>query len=77
MSRPDLPLSELPPLDDEERTMMRLASSPVLVPMERIELLHLLGYPDTLPPHGPERVLAAVERVLHNRGLSLNLTERR
>lgn len=56
-------------LTDDERTAIRLASMPNgLVPMERLELLHFLGYPDSIPAAGAARVCAVIERILVDRG---------
>lgn len=53
-------------LTEEEATALRLASIPN-VPMERLELMHFLGYPERMP-RGSDRVVAVVERILENRG---------
>lgn len=54
-------------LDDDERAAIRYATMP-LVPMERLELLHFLGYPETLPEGTTARVAAVVEQILRRRG---------
>lgn len=55
-------------LDDDERTAIRLATMPGLVPMERLELLYFLDYPGDLPVGTTARVTAVIERILRSRG---------
>lgn len=55
-------------LTEDEANAVRFAGMPGLVPMERLELLDFLRYPETLPPAGTERVKAVVEQILRNRG---------
>lgn len=56
-------------LDEDERNAIRLATQPNgMVAMERIELLHFLGYPEELPRGTTARVSAVIERILRNRG---------
>jgi hypothetical protein len=51
-------------LSDRERDMLFLACETVMVPMERLELLDFLGYPDPMPRLVGGRVLAVVNRIL-------------
>lgn len=56
-------------LTDEEATALRFAlTSSALVPMERLELLDFLGYPEEMPSGTKARVVAVVERILELRG---------
>lgn len=50
-----------PPIDAE--TALRYAVGP-MVPMERLELLHFLGYPETLPDLPVERVIMVNARIV-------------
>lgn len=50
-------------LDEEDRTILRLASTP-LTPPERRELMHLLGYPDPMPTSTQDRCAVALDVVL-------------
>jgi hypothetical protein len=50
-----------PPIDAE--TALRYAVGP-MVPMERLELLHFLGYPETLPNSPVERVIMVNARIV-------------
>lgn len=54
-------------LTEEEALMLRFATTS-LVPMERLELLHYLGYPEDLPIGTEARVKAVVKQILKNRG---------
>lgn len=63
-------LAASPWFTDEEKTALAYASMP-LIGVEKMELLHFLGWPDEIPGNGYEgRILAVFERILELRGIA-------
>lgn len=54
-------------LSAEETAALRYAVMPGLVPAEKRELLHFLGYPNALPTRAEDRALLVVNKILENR----------